>query len=279
MKTKRRASLVAGLSALLFVPFVAGCLLPYSVPGKTAVIAHRGASGYQPENTLAAFNRAWELGADGIEGDFYLTTDKRVVCCHDSATGRTERTHQNLRITESSYDQLKQLDFGDGKGIPTLEAVLETLAKTENPEKRINIEIKDDNPAILDAVKTILQTFIDAGRLTWSQIRVIAFNPDICVRSKSVMPDVDCCPLKIMVSEADENEMLRFLDKHRLDGCSFNAAYPRAEIFSYKLRLSHYQAHVWTVNRPSEAKKLLRWGVDSITTNYPDKMLEIVRQK
>ena len=74
------------------------------------VIAHRGASYDAPENTLAAFRLAWQQGADGIEGDFYLTADGEIVCLHDSDTGRTG--DRKLSVGQSTLAELRKVDVG-----------------------------------------------------------------------------------------------------------------------------------------------------------------------
>ncbi|MDA1056051.1 MAG: glycerophosphodiester phosphodiesterase family protein, partial [Planctomycetota bacterium] len=78
------------------------------------IIAHRGGSHDAPENTLAAFRLAFEQGADGIEGDFYLTRDNRIVCIHDADTKRV--ADKTLVVAESSLAELKRLDVGSWKG-------------------------------------------------------------------------------------------------------------------------------------------------------------------
>ena len=69
------------------------------------IIAHRGASHDAPENTLAAFRLAWEQGADGVEGDYYLTKDGEVVCIHDATTGRTG--DRDLKVASSTLAELR----------------------------------------------------------------------------------------------------------------------------------------------------------------------------
>ncbi|MDP7286911.1 MAG: glycerophosphodiester phosphodiesterase family protein, partial [Phycisphaerae bacterium] len=75
--------------------------------GVTDIVAHRGASRDAPENTIAAFELAWKQGADAIEGDFYLTKDRRIVCIHDSSTKRTARA--NLSVAKSTLAELRKL--------------------------------------------------------------------------------------------------------------------------------------------------------------------------
>ena len=78
------------------------------------IIAHRGASADAPENTLAAFRLGWEQDADGIEGDFRLSADGRIVCIHDDDTQRVAGSR--LVVSETSYNDLHALDVGRWKG-------------------------------------------------------------------------------------------------------------------------------------------------------------------
>lgn len=96
------------------------------------LIGHRGASHEAPENTLTAFELAWEEGADGIEADFRLTRDGQIVCMHDENTRRT--TGISLTVADSLLDDLRRLDVGRWRGlawagtrIPTLSEVLAIL--------------------------------------------------------------------------------------------------------------------------------------------------------
>ena len=109
----------------------------------TEIIAHRGASGEAPENTLAAFRRAFAQGADGIEGDFRLTRDGEIVCLHDATTGRTAGA--DLVVADTDLARLRALDVGAWKGpqwagerIPTLAEVLGLVPAG----KRLYIELK-----------------------------------------------------------------------------------------------------------------------------------------
>ncbi|NIL97886.1 MAG: hypothetical protein GTO53_09115, partial [Planctomycetales bacterium] len=107
------------------------------------IVAHRGASGDAPENTIEAFQLAWQQGADAIEGDFHLSQDGQVVCIHDKDTQRT--AGQALIVAESSLEDLRKLDVGSffgprysGARIPTLAEVLATVPQG----KKIYLDIK-----------------------------------------------------------------------------------------------------------------------------------------
>ena len=108
------------------------------------VFAHRGASGYAPENTIVAIKKAIEMKADGIEIDIQLTKDGKIVVMHDWKVDRT--TTGRGYVYELDYDYIKTLDAGQwftkdfiGETVPTLEEVLDILPK----DMMLNIEIKD----------------------------------------------------------------------------------------------------------------------------------------
>ncbi|WP_297418528.1 glycerophosphodiester phosphodiesterase family protein [Thermococcus sp.] len=105
--------------------------------GKTLVLGHRGYSAKYPENTLLAFKKAIEAGADGIELDVWLTRDGEIVVIHDETVDRT--SNGSGRVKEMTLEELKVLDFGDGERIPTLEEVFETIPE----DAVVNVEIKD----------------------------------------------------------------------------------------------------------------------------------------
>ncbi|AFK21650.1 glycerophosphodiester phosphodiesterase family protein [Pyrococcus sp. ST04] len=101
------------------------------------VLGHRGWVGKYPENTLLAFKKAIESGADGVEFDVWLTKDGNVIIMHDETIDRT--TNLKGRQKEMSLEELKRASLGMGQKIPTLEEALEVLPK----DALINIEIKD----------------------------------------------------------------------------------------------------------------------------------------
>ena len=109
----------------------------------TEIFAHRGASGYAPENTLEAFRLAMEQGADGMELDVHLTKDGEVVVIHDETLDRTSNGHGNVR--DYTLEELKKFSFHNhmekyqGVQIPTLK---EALNLVKNSRMKVNIELK-----------------------------------------------------------------------------------------------------------------------------------------
>jgi glycerophosphoryl diester phosphodiesterase len=104
---------------------------------KILVLGHRGYSSKYPENTILAFRKAIEAGADGVELDVWLTKDGEVVVIHDETVDRVSNGSGSVK--EMTLEELKALDFGEGERIPTLEEVFEALPE----EAIINVEIKD----------------------------------------------------------------------------------------------------------------------------------------
>ena len=133
------------------------------------IVAHRGASAYAPENTLAAFQLAWQMGADAIEGDFRITADGQIVCFHDASTQRLAR--ENLTIETSDYATLRSVKIGDaGAHIPLLSEVIATVPRG----KKIFIELKS-GPRI---VAPLLAT-LKASDLAADQVILMTFHAEV----------------------------------------------------------------------------------------------------
>ncbi|MCD6372210.1 MAG: glycerophosphodiester phosphodiesterase [Thermococcus sp.] len=105
------------------------------------VLGHRGCMSKYPENSLLAFRKAIEAGADGIELDVWLSRDGRVVVMHDETIDRT--SDMRGRQKDMTLEELKRADIGGGERIPTLEEVFEVLPK----DALVNIELKDKEAA------------------------------------------------------------------------------------------------------------------------------------
>jgi glycerophosphoryl diester phosphodiesterase len=148
------------------------------------IVAHRGASFDAPENTLPAFELAWEMGADAVEGDFLLSKDGHIVCVHDKKTKKV--ADQNLEVVQSTLAELQALDVGSrkdekfrGTRIPTLPEVFATVPKG----KKIFVEVKC-GPEIIPA----LTKEIDRSGLTHDQVVLICFNAEVIRKFKKVKP-------------------------------------------------------------------------------------------
>ena len=246
-----------------------GCTSPYAEP---LIIAHRGASHDAPENTLAAFELAWQRGADGIEGDFHLTADHQIVCIHDKDTKRTAGIE--LAVADSTLADLRALDVGTwkdprwaGQRIPTLAEVLATVLKA----RKVYIEIKC-GPEIVGRLGPI----IAAAGLADEQIVIIGFDADVIAQVRRAMPRLKA--LWLSGFEQDEQTgrwrptpeeaiaTLRRINAHGLS-CAAHECVDRA--FVRSIRGAGFEFHVWTVNEVEPARRFRSLGVGSITTDRP----------
>jgi glycerophosphoryl diester phosphodiesterase len=244
------------------------------------VIAHRGASADAPENTLAAFRLAWEQGADGVEGDFRMTRDGKIVCIHDHNTARISNV--NLLVKKSTLAQLRALDVGAWKGakfrgeqIPTL---LESLAAL--PEgKRFFVEIKSGVEIVASLKRDIAKALEARPRLA-EQIVFISFDKAVVAACRGAWPEIKANWLVSFEQNKvtrrwgpGRGELLRGLKASRASGVGVrDVEHLVTEVFVVALRGAGFEPHCWTVNEESPARRLQALGFDSITTDVPGKL-------
>ena len=234
-------------------------------------IAHRGASAEAPENTLASFELAWKQGADGVEGDFFLTADGEMVCIHDSTTLRTGG--RELVVADSTLAQLRELEYGAWKGpgwagqpLPTLLEVLRTVPR----RGRIYIELKCGAEG-LAAVRSAIGR---SGLRAW-QVVIISFDEQTVLEAKRMLPAHRAYWLTGLKLEdgswsPSTAEILATLDRCGADGLDAQA---KPEAITPELRDGLIQRRLdlafWTVNDAATAARLGELGAASLTTDRP----------
>ncbi len=226
------------------------------------IVAHRGASKDAPENTLEAFRLAWLQNADAIEGDFRLTKDDQIVCMHDENTLRT--CGEKLIVSESSYSELCRLDASfQFDNIPSQSVpLLSDVFKIVPDNKAVYIEVKC-GPEIVPA----LITAIINSNLRKEQISIIVFDTSVIKALKSVAPHIKANLLYDVALPVDSSELLDRLKNTKADGLGSNNMNSK-ELIDV-ITQAGFEYHSWTVDDYKTAKKLLEWGVNSITTNRP----------
>jgi glycerophosphoryl diester phosphodiesterase len=240
------------------------------------VTAHRGFSGDAPENTLAAFRKAMEVGSDMIELDVRFSKDGQVVVIHDDTLDRT--TNGRGEVSDYTLRELKQLDAGSwfapqfsGEPIPTLKEVLE-FAKGKT---LLNIEIKDDSPGqlkITDLADRALQEVKKAGMA--GRVIFSSFYPSSLQRIKERDP-------RMWVA------LLYHRDWASLEevtgGRTFSVVNLRHSFLTReKIGRIHgegMKVNTYTVNSEEEMEQFIRWGIDGIITNHPDKLIQILKKR
>ena len=227
----------------------------------TKLIAHRGASSYAIENSLEAFSLAFDQGANGVEGDFLLTKDRKIIAFHDLNTKRL------LGISRQTKDlTLEQIRNESSYYIPELNEVLELIPKN----KEIVIELKCGRE-----VEKELMKILTASSIHLKQVTVISFRLPTLIRLRKL-----CSKIKILwirnftMSSCGLNpspeKVREIISKENFDGLSLNA--PKVDKKMIEL-FNGFAINTWTVDDPERFYELKKLGCTSISTNCPKKIL------
>jgi glycerophosphoryl diester phosphodiesterase len=237
-------------------------------------IAHRGASAAAPQNTLAAFRRALELGADGVELDVHLSADGVPVVMHNF--NLEESTDGAGHITDKTLAELKELDAGSkfapefaGERIPTLAQVFETL----EGKMLVNVELKDISPSGVGLEAPVVEVVRKYGMER--KVLFSSFNPFTLRRIRPHARDI---PSGLLVAHDLPIQLRR---AWLAPFTPHEARHPDAEMTDERLvkwcHARKLRVNVWTVNEPVEMKRLIALGVDGIITDVPDVQSTLVR--
>lgn len=292
---RRKASLL--VLAVLFSLVLIAALLPdapasryYENAPHPLVIAHQGGDRLWPGNTLYAFERAVDIGADVLEMDAHITKDSYIVLMHDEEVDRTtdgtglveDLTLAELRELDAAHtwttDEGKTFPYrGQDIQVPTLEEVFQRF-----PQMRYLIEIKlTENP-----IETPLCDLIRAHKMQ-EKVMIASFHDEAMQRFRETCPEV--------ATSASRGEVTRFvlLGKAFLSGLtapqyeSIQPPYdPRqsmnipimTERFIREAHAKNIRVEPWTVDDPELMKKYIEWGVDGIITDRPDLMIEVLEE-
>jgi len=219
------------------------------------LIAHRGASGCWPENTLLAFRKALEAGARWLELDVHLSSDGELVVIHDETLQRT--TDGAGRVADVSLSQLQLLDAGQGERIPLLEEVLD-LAQGK---AGVNIELKGTATGAAVA-RLLLRRKIAAGRekILASSLYERELREFAALLPQQPLALVAERPSRSLWALAEELDLWSLnLEKSCID-----------ERLIEKAREHKRRVLVFTVNDITEVARLRKLGVDGIFTDYPE---------
>jgi glycerophosphoryl diester phosphodiesterase len=236
------------------------------------IIAHRGASGLAPENTMAAFRRAVDLGADWIELDVHQTMDQRLVVLHDFTLRRTARDPRPVRAV--SLARIRKLDAGAwwdkkyaGQRVPTLE---EVLAFSRN-RIGVQIELKRGSPFYPGIEKRLLELvdlYADVGR-----VAVSSFDVGVLETLRGINSVVS---LGLLTRNTRPREILNEAKSLKVSSIHVSSHRVTKNILE-QVHANGLPVYVYTVNRPSLMKRLLAMGVDGLFTNYPDRLRNLLR--
>ncbi len=235
------------------------------------VIAHRGASTYAPENTIAAFEIAVQMGADAIELDTMMTADSIPIVIHDQSLERT--TNGSGSVSAKTVAEIKLLDAGSmfdarfaGEKISTLEEVFSTVGK----KILINVELKN-YASPFDLLPEVVVDLVREARLS-DRVLLSSFNPIALIKAKRASDRIRRAALIGSGPKIVRGIIEGFTD--------YFALHPEVSLVNQGMVDRHHDAghkvNVWNVNEESVMMKLLSMGVDGLITDTPDTAKKVI---
>ncbi len=226
---------------------------------KMLKIGHRGAKGLEPENTLISFQKAIEIGVDGIELDVRLTSDGELVVIHDETIDRT--TNGTGFVNQFSLSEIKKFRIHSTQEIPTLLEVLELIDK----KSFVNIELKELETA--EKVVAMIEDFISTKNWNYSDFLVSSFDWHAIQKVRFLNPDI---PIGVL-TESD-----------------LEMAFTFAKFLKASIIIPHYlllnatdvdeiqnagiKIFVWTVNENDTIEKMKTLNINGIISDFPDRL-------
>lgn len=221
-------------------------------------IAHRGASGIEPENTLRAFRRAEREGADAVEFDLRVALDGDLIVMHDPDVLRT--TGRGGLVSEMTSSELAGLDAGLGEPVPTF------VEASRSTGLELYAEMK-----VRQAVEPLCRLLAGGGDLT-SRITLISFDHGALEEARSLLPEV-------RLGLISREPSLRDLGWAREVGVGLISVWAPAleDDFVTGCHGLGISVTAWTVNDPSDMRRLIGCGVDGVVTDHPEVLGRILR--
>jgi glycerophosphoryl diester phosphodiesterase len=254
---------------------------------KIHVVGHRGASGYAPETTIASYRMAIQMGADYVETDVHRSRDGVLVAIHDADVSRT--TNGKGFVAEHTLAELKALDAGSwfntafpekarqdyiGLRVPALQEIMDVVQESN---AGLFIEIKEPEGQQPSAARS--QPDMELALLSQirsrpmkNRIHVLSFNAESLRKIKELDASI---PTVFLVAKPNENPVQATL---KIPADELGILHTRATpALVEEAHRSGILISVWTVDQPEDMKRMMALGVDRITTNYPDRLIQQLR--
>ena len=235
--------------------------------GRVWVVGHRGAMGHCPENTLASFERALELGADWIELDVHLSQDGELIVIHDETLDRTTNGHGLVR--DHTLSELRTLDAGQGQPVPTLPEVLD-FARDRGTV--VDIEIKNA-PVFYDGIEAAVVQAVRAAKME-DNVIVISFDHAAVKRVKELEPGL---ATGVLYACRPTDAGIGLARAAGADAVLPHWAYISPEDVSVA-HTAGLSVAPWASSDPVVLRHLVDCGVDAIGTNHPDVLRDVIGQ-
>lgn len=222
-------------------------------PKEPMIVAHRGASGYEPENTLRAFKKAVDMGARMIELDVHLSKSGDVIVFHD------ENTSDKKKVKELTTQELRKCNVGKGEYIPLLSEVMDLV----DQKAILNIELKA--PGTQKAVAQLLNHYIKEKKWDPKNFIVASFDHNRIREFHKLSPSI---PTGV-IFEGNPIEQARIATQAQAQYAIMYFQWITPE-FIKDAHARGIQVYAYTVNDKEEALTLKAMNIDGIITNYPD---------
>jgi glycerophosphoryl diester phosphodiesterase len=222
-------------------------------------IGHRGAKGYEPENTLVSFQKALDLQVNAIELDVHLSADGEIIVIHDETIDRT--TNGKGFVNGLSLQELKALLIDGKYEIPTLEEVFDLVSQ----KCFINIELK--SPDATDKVVALIEKYVTKKGCKYNQFLVSSFDWNALQRVASLNDKIGIGVL----TETDLDLALAFAKTIQA-----KSIHPYFHLLTIEntahIQEKGFQVFPWTINEIEDIQKIKTYNVNGIITDFPDRI-------
>lgn len=217
--------------------------------------------GYEPENTLASFKAAVDMGVDGIELDVYRSNDDQVIVSHADSI---EIDGQLYRFTKLDLAEIKKIELKKGQHVPTLDEVFAAMEGLRGDGLLYSIDLKDVRD--IDLYHEVLEKFDVIDRV------YTCFESRLFIkRAQKQFPEL------AYVYSTHVNPVGIIEDINKIEAMFIKAVnIPAGEMkkeFADDLHALGVKSFVWDVNAKAQMRKIAGWGVDAMYSNYPDKLV------
>ncbi|MBJ7930599.1 MULTISPECIES: glycerophosphodiester phosphodiesterase [Bacillus cereus group] len=247
-------------------------------------IAHRGASAYAPEHTIAAYKLGQQLKGDYIEIDLQMTKDGHLLAMHDETVNRT--TNGKGLVKEHTLEEMKQLNVGsffnekypnlakkefENAKVPTLKEIIEMFG--HNANYYIETKSPDEYPGMEEKLLEIIKYYQISDKVI-----IQSFSEESLQKIHSLHANIPLVQLLSYQKSVQLNELEIEKYKTYCIGLGMNYKYIDSA-YVKKIKKHGLEVHPFTVDNEKDMKKLLSWGVDGMFTNYPDRLHSILDLK
>ncbi|MED2843450.1 glycerophosphodiester phosphodiesterase [Bacillus toyonensis] len=247
-------------------------------------IAHRGASAYAPEHTIAAYKLGQQLKGDYIEIDLQMTKDGHLLAMHDETVNRT--TNGKGLVKEHTLEEMKQLNVGsffnekypnlakkefENAKVPKLKEIIEMFG--HNANYYIETKSPDEYPGMEEKLLEIIKYYQISDKVI-----IQSFSEESLQKIHSLHANIPLVQLLSYQKSVQLNELEIEKYKAYCIGLGMNYKYIDSA-YVKKIKKHGLEVHPFTVDNEKDMKKLLSWGVDGIFTNYPDRLHSILDLK